>query len=258
MATLAEPAPQSVRSDDRFFLIMALVMAAVIFIGFSTHLAMGRSTFARPLIVHAHAVVFMGWVVLYLLQNIFVNRGSMALHRTLGWIGAVWIIAMIGLGTTVTVLMVQNGNVPFFFTPVSFLVFDPMTVLTFAGLSYAAIGLRKQTGWHRRLHLCGMALLTGPAISRLSPAPLLMPWAYEAAFVPTLIFPLAGMIADLRRSGRVHPAWWWGVGVMIGMMLVTNAIIYSGLGEAIYHAVTAGTPGATIAPMAFGAFPPGP
>jgi len=257
MATLAEPAPLTARSDDRFFLIMALVMMAVVFTGFSVHLAMGRSTFARPLVIHAHAVVFMGWIVLYVLQNILVNRGSMALHRTLGWIGAVWIIAMIGLGTTVTVLMVQAGRVPFFFYPVSFLIFDPMTVLTFAGLSYTAIALRRRTDWHRRLHYCGMAMLMGPAISRLSPAPLLMPWAYEAAFLPALIFPAIGMIADLRRTGRIHPAWWWGIGVMIGSILLTNLITYSGVGEAIYHAVTVGTPGASIPPLAFPP-PPGP
>ncbi len=257
MATLAEPAPTLGR-DDRFFLKMALVMMALVFAGFSFHLAMGRSTFNRPLLVHAHAVTFMGWIVIYVLQNVFVTRGSMTLHRRLGWLGAAWIVAMIGLGTAVTVAMVQQGRIPFFFYPLNFLIFDPMTVLTFAGLTWAAIALRRQTDWHRRLHYCGTAMLMGPAISRLSPAPLLMPYAYEAAFLPVLIFPVIGMAADLRRTGRVHPAWWWGLGVMIASIVVTELLTYSSIGTALYHAVTAGTPGASVPPLAFGKFPPMP
>ena len=100
MATLAEPLPEpapTLGRDDRFFLTMALVMMALVFAGFSFHLAMGRSTFHRPLLIHLHAVTFMGWIVIYVLQNIFVTRGSMALHRRLGWIGAGWIVAMIVL-----------------------------------------------------------------------------------------------------------------------------------------------------------------
>ena len=255
MATLAEPAPSAVRSDDRFFLIMAFVMMALIFLGFSMQLAAGRSTFARPWFVHAHALVFMGWVVLYVLQNVWVSRGSMALHRTLGWIGVVWIAGMILLGTTVTVAMVQGGRVPFFFTPLSFLVFDPMSVLTFAGLSWTAVALRRQTDWHRRLHYCGMATLLAPAFGRLLPVPFLIPYAYEAAFAPGLIFPLIGIVADWRRTGRVHPAWWWGLGAMIASFAVTEAVVFSPVGEALYGLVTAGTPGAAIAPSAYPPFP---
>ena len=48
------------RDDDRFFLITAFAMAAVVVAGFSMQLAMGRSSFASPLRVHSHAVVFMG------------------------------------------------------------------------------------------------------------------------------------------------------------------------------------------------------
>jgi hypothetical protein len=234
---------------------MALAMMFIVFAGFSFNLAMGRSTFARPPIVHLHAVTFMGWVVIFVLQNVFVTRGSMALHRTLGWIGAVWIVAMIVLGTTVTVLMVQNGEVPFFFAPLNFLIFDPVIVLTFAGLTWAAIAMRRRTDWHRRLHLCGMAILTAPGIARLLPLPLVIPWAYEMAIAPVFIFPAIGMIHDLRRTGRVHPAWWWGVGAIVVSFFVTELLTYSVVGEAIYRAVTAGTPGAAIAPLGYPPFP---
>lgn len=258
MATITDSltAPSG-RRDDGFFLGGAIAMTVVIFAGFSLQLAMGRSSFAAPPLVHAHAIVFMGWVVIYLLQNAFVATDRMALHRRLGWLAAVWMVPMLVLGCMVTFAIVRRGGVPFFFKPVQFLVFDPVSLITFAGLTGAAIVLRKQTDWHRRLHFCGMAILLGPGFGRLLPMPLIAPWAWEAVVVACLLFPLAGIVADLRRSGRVHPAWVWGVAVTLGSALATEAITYSPAGAAFYSAVTAGSPGAAVAPLDFPP-PPGP
>ena len=258
MATLTIHPRTSSIGDERFFLRGAIAMTLLIFAGFSTHLAMGRSTFASPPLVHAHAVVFMGWVVLYLLQNIFVATGKMALHRRLGWIATGWIVAMVILGCWVTVAMVRRGQVPFFFRPVNFLVFDPLSLFAFAGLTSAAIVMRRRTDWHRRLHFCAMSMLLGPGFGRLLPMPFLPPFAWEVTFAASLLFPLAGVVADVRRSGHVHPAWRWGIGTMIGTLLLIELITFSPVGGAIYGAVTRGSPGAAVAGMEFPPPPAGP
>lgn len=255
MATLAERPPVTTSGDERFFLRAAFVMTITIIAGFSTQYLAGRSTFGAPVRVHIHAFFFMGWVAIYLLQNIFVATDRIHLHRRLGWIAAFWIIPMVFMGCFVTAVMVRNGTVPFFFRPVHFLVFDPVTVLTFAGLTVAAVRMRKKTEWHRRLHFCGMSLLLGPAFGRLLPMPLLQPWAWEAAFAATMLFPIAGMIADIRRAGRIHPAWHWGVATMIGCFILTEAVTYSPVGTALYQVVTKGSPGTQLAPLDF-ASPP--
>jgi hypothetical protein len=258
MATVAQQPLAPVAGDERFFLRAAIIMALTIVAGFSFQYLMGRSTFASPVRVHIHAFFFMGWVAIYLMQNIFVATGRMQLHRRLGWVAAFWIIPMVIMGFVVTVVMTRNGTIPFFFRPLHFLVFDPVTVLTFAGLTVAAVRLRKRTEWHRRLHFCGMSLLLGPAFGRLLPMPLLQPWAWEAAFAAAMLFPIAGVIADIRRSGRIHPAWHWGIATMIGCLVVTEAITYSPLGSSIYEVVTKGSPGASIAPLEFAPPPAGP
>ena len=258
MATLAQKPLAGAVGDERFFLRGAIVMAAVIIAGFSLQLTMGRSTFASPLRVHAHAIVFMGWVAIYLLQNIFVATDRMALHRRLGWIAAVWMVPMVVLGCVVTVAMVRLGHVPFFFRPLQFLIFDPVAVFTFAGLTIAAILLRRRTEWHRRLHFCGMTILLAPAFGRLLPLPLLQPWAWEAAYGATILFPLAGAWADMRRGGRVHPAWRWGIGTIVASFVLVEAITYSPVGTAIYQRVTEGSPGAAVPPLEFAPPPAGP
>lgn len=258
MATIADQPPVSAGHDNRFFLGAAIAMTVVIVAGFSLQLGMGRSSFASPPLVHAHAIVFMGWVVIYLAQNIFATTGRASLHRRLGWLATAWVVPMLALGCAVTVAMVRRGHVPFFFKPLQFLVFDPITLFAFAGLTAAAIALRRRTDWHRRLHFCAMALLVGPGFGRLLPMPLLAPWAWEVIVAACLVFPLVGMAADLRRGGQIHPAWRWGVGAMIGVALLTEAITYSPVGASLYRTVAAGSPGAAIAPLAFPAPPAGP
>jgi len=258
MATLAQQTAEPVAGDERFFLRAAIVMTITIIAGFSFQYLMGRSTFASPPRVHLHAFFFMGWVAIYLLQNIFVATGRMHLHRKLGWIAAFWIIPMVVMGCLVTAVMARNGTVPFFFRPLQFLIFDPVTVFAFAGLTVAAVRLRRRTEWHRRLHFCGMSLLLGPAFGRLLPMPLLQPWAWEAAFAACMLFPIAGVVADIRRSGRVHPAWHWGIATMAGVLVLTEAITYSPLGASIYQATVKGYPGESIPPLEFAPPPAGP
>src|SRR3954452_21099708 len=111
MATVIDRplAPQA--GNERFFLGAAIVMPIVIIAGFSTQLAMARSTFYSPPLVHAHAIMFMGWVTIYLLQNVLAASGRMALHRRLGWVAVGWIVPMIILGFGVTLAMVRRGQV---------------------------------------------------------------------------------------------------------------------------------------------------
>ncbi len=254
MATAAF-APGRLAEDRRFFLIMAIAMAVTIVAGFSLQLTMGRSTFASPLPVHIHAFVFFGWTILYVLQNALVARGSIALHRRLGWFGAGWAIAIVVVGLFTTVRLIRLGHVPFFFEPGYFLFMDSLSLLCFGGLVATAIRLRRRVDWHRRLMLCAMAELTGPAVGRLLPLPLMIPWGVWAVFVGVMIFPLVGMVRDARLNGRVHRAYHWGAGALAVTQIATGLVAASPLGLTIYHAATAGSPGADVAPLVYPPFP---
>ena len=257
MATIAHDTNEPI-SDTRFAPKLAIAMALTVVAGFSMQLLMGRSTFAAPLRVHVHAVLFMGWVAIFVTQSLLATRGPIALHRKLGWLAIGWIPLMVAAAMIVIVAMARNGTVPFFFTPQQFLIGDPATLVCFVALTSAAIYRRRETDWHARLHICAMTALMAPAFERLLPMPLIIPYALEAALLTSLLFPLVGAIRDWRVLGRVHPAWGWGAGALLVTLLLTDLIAYSPVGGAIYNATTAGSPGAAVPGLEFPPPPTGP
>ncbi|UVO54174.1 hypothetical protein [Sphingomonas sp. SUN039] len=250
MATLAPSFGASARSG-RFFGLLAVAMALTVVAGFSTQVAMGRSTFASPLRVHLHAVVFMGWVAIFVTQTWLATRGPIALHRRLGWLAMGWMVLMVIAALNVIVTMARNGTVPFFFTPQQFLIGDPMTLVGFVGLTVAAVAMRKRTDWHSRLQICATTMLMGPAFGRLLPMPFMTPYSFEIACLAGAVFPLAGIVRDIRRGGSVHPAWGVGLATLAAVLLLTDAIAYSPVGDRIYAATVAGSPGEKVPGLAF-------
>jgi hypothetical protein len=256
MASIAPAQPQSGNADN-FFRTMAIMMALVIVAGFSMQYLAGRSSFAARPLVHLHGLAFMGWVGIFVTQAWLATHGPISLHRKLGWIGAGWIILLLVMGSWISIDVTQRGTAPFFFRPQHFLIANPLSLIVFAGLSWAAIRLRRQTDWHMRLHICAMAAIIGPGFGRLLPMPLLIPYAFEIAGIAGLLFPLAGMIRDKRKFGRVHPAWLLGVLAILAVIPASHLIGNSAVGDAIYKAVTAGQPGANVPGLQFAPPPPG-
>jgi hypothetical protein len=161
-----------------------VAMALTVVAGFSFQLVMGRSTFGSPLRVHVHAFAFMGWVIIFLFQTSFATRGPLSLHRKLGWVAAGWLLLMLAAAMTVIFASARNGTIPFFFQPQLLIIGDPVNLLAFVAMTFAAILMRHRTDWHARLHLGAMALLTAPALGRMLPLPLLIPWSFEGPGSP--------------------------------------------------------------------------
>ncbi|NVD44966.1 hypothetical protein [Qipengyuania atrilutea] len=244
MATLAPQRTRSVAGGTRFFTIMAFVMSAIIVAGFSVNLAFGRSTFAVPVSYHVHAVVFMGWIALFLAQHVTASSKNWALHRTLGKFAYFWVPAMVVVGTMIMLIVARRTGGPFFFNKSEFLISNIVTLWGFGGIAWWALRRQRYTGWHRRLFLVSMAMLVGPGIGRLLPMPLLIPYAWPISQALTFLFPVIGMIADKRATGSVHPAYKWGLGIYVGLFLASMVLAYSPLGYAMTEAFVAGTPGA--------------
>ncbi|WP_306094031.1 hypothetical protein [Qipengyuania flava] len=255
MATIQPQHIAIPREQTRFFLVMAVAMALVIIGGFTLQLAMGRSSFAVPAAYHLHAVVFMGWIGIYLAQHVTAARGQWRLHAGFGRIAYLWIALMLAFGSVLMVVVARRTGGPFFFHVSEFLWSNMMLLWCFGGLAFWALRRQRHTGWHRRLMLCAMAILTGPGLGRILPLPLMIPHAWTITTLVTMVFPLIGMIADTRATGRVHPAYAWGLGIYATVFVLSLLLAYSEPGMAITRAVITGTPGELRPMEAF--LPPG-
>ena len=261
MPNVSAESPEGAGTPSKIFFIGAIAMAAVTVAGFAMQFLAGRSSFGAPLQVHAHAVVFMGWLAIYVTQSILAVRGSRVWHRRLGWIAMVWLLLMLLLGARVLFDMMRRGQTPFIFRPLQLLAWDSVSLLAFAGLTIWAVAARRNTDWHARLHFCAMVALTGPGINRLIPAGDFVPWALEVTIAVSLIFPAVAILVDRRSLGRVHPAWLAGLASLAMMVIAIEVVTYGPLGQAYYRAVTADSPGSARAPLEFPARPgppPGP
>lgn len=236
--------------DEGFFLGTAAVMVIVVIGGFLNLWLQGVTSFSAPWPVHLHAVVFMGWVGFFTLQVILATRGPQALHRRLGWIALAYVPAILVSGTATIVRVMQLGSTPPMWTPGYFLVMNMMALVGFVILTVAAVAMRRRTDWHRRLMICGMAALLVTPVNRWMPVPVLFAVMSLASSLVILLFPLAGMIRDKRRSGRVHPAWAWGLGALVVTGMATEVVGRSALAGAAVAAITAGQPAAGTAPPA--------
>ncbi len=203
-------------SDRRFFMVMSLVVALVIASGFGPSYASSLSPPGLPIWVHLHGAVMTGWILLFAAQTWLVSRRAFGLHWRLGWLSIALVVVMVPLGVLTNAMAIHRGATPPFFTPAMMMGADVIDLCLFAGLYTAAILLRRNGAWHKRLMLCATVLLTWPALARLPPlSDLSLSMIIPAATGLLILLALIGPGFDLATRRRVHPAYLWGVGLII-------------------------------------------
>lgn len=224
----------------RFYLFISLAMAAVIVGGFSQTVPDDfLAPAGLPLLLHVHGAVFTGWVLLFVAQPAFVARGSIALHRKLGWVGAGLAAAMLIMGLAATGYAIRFHRVPPVFPKGVFLVMNGVGILVFGGLVAAGIALRRRSEWHKRLMLCATISILGPGLGRLLPMPMFGPAAPLVMFAVQDLFALAGPVADLAVRKRIHPAYAWGVGTIVLSQVIIGPVGFSPPAQALLRLLQA-------------------
>ena len=194
-------------ADQAFFARFAIFIAFFIVFCFAQFSLRGFVDFRlMPAVVHAHAAIMLIWLGLFVTQNVLIERGELALHRTLGWISAVVVAAVAVLGWAVGYTALELHMVPPFFTPAFFLSLTTIEAAAFAATIAWAVKMRRRTEWHRRLMFGGTFLLLEPALGRLLPMPLLGGYGEWIALACQLLFVAVLARHDRKVLGKVHPA----------------------------------------------------
>jgi len=213
-------------SDRYFHAGMALVMLLTVFVGFAPTFYL-RPAFGGPPatpLVHLHGILFSAWMLLFLTQTLLIAHGNKALHRRLGIVGAMLALALLVVGVMTAVTAARIGHAPPGVDAVRFLAIPLTTILVFAATVGTAIHLRRRSDFHKRLMLVATIGILTPAIARM-----LLHSGFGAAAPPlglllTDLFFVPCLIVDKLRYGRIHPAFLWGIGLLmlsqIGRLLV--------------------------------------
>lgn len=203
MATLSRPQTRTLT----FWQKMTVGMSAFIVFGFAQFAMRGFVNYGQaPLVMHLHGFAMLAWLALLVSQSLLAGRGGLALHRRLGWASAVMVPLIVALAISVCVTTLGRGTVPPFFTPAYFLALVIISTLLFALLVAMAVRRRRQADWHKRLMVGSTVILLEPALGRVLPMPLIMPWGEWISMLIQL--GVVWIIArhDQREMGHTHPA----------------------------------------------------
>ena len=207
-----------VRTGWRVYWPIALLSIAIALLGFwPTYfgvLLLSGSVHTLP-IIHVHAAVFSGWLVLVLTQAVLAATGHTALHIKIGKFGFVYGVLLIVIGEATAFASfgarVAAGNI----TDARARLFAPVTdLMVFAPFLAAAWMYRRKPEIHKRLIVVSTTILLIAAVHRIAifgapPPPL--PFLLAVWLAPILV----GIGVDIAKRGLVHPVYLAGIAAII-------------------------------------------
>jgi hypothetical protein len=230
--------PARPRSDrNAFVLFTALVWAAVLS-GFGTDSFKHVSKFGLdyPLIVHFHAVAFVGWLALFTVQVGLIRTARADIHRRLGIAGAGLAAIMVVLGPA-TALVVDAGRFTATGRTPEFLAVQFTDILAFAGLTAAGLLLRARPAAHKRLMLLGLIYISDAGFARLINGTIASPFSlgeWGDLYLGSDLLMLGLGVYDLATRRRFHPAYIAGVVWMLALQVTALRL----LGNATWKAMS--------------------
>ncbi len=220
--------------DRNFYLLMVALAWLGILRGFGSeviaHISQHKPGYA--LIVHFHAVVFVGWLALFTVQILLVRTKRLSVHMQLGF-ALVWLAGLMAILGPATALTVQHNAIADPNADPAFLSIQFTDILAFVGLTTAAILLRKTPAAHKRLILLGTLYITDAGFARwLADSWLHLLgngfWPLWVALYsgPNLLVMLAGAY-DLTTRRRLHPAYLVGVAWILANQMFALSLYIS-------------------------------
>ena len=242
MATIARPTDRPLVS--KFYITMAAIFVAIAFGGFfgTYWLQVARGTFTGSGMLHLHGLLFSLWTLFFLSQALLVANRRLKSHRKWGLFGISLATAMLFTGLAVAIQGLHARlDAGYGDAARAFMIVPVTAILLFAGFVTAAIRNLRRPEWHKRFMLLATVSLLQAAIARFfflaatGGGPGMRPGVgpplpVERTTVAGLIVAsliVAAMIHDWRSHGRVHPAYWWGFGATMLVMLSRPVIGYT-------------------------------
>ena len=205
-----------------FYLVMSLVLAAIVILGFSrtVNIFLIHANPPRPLLLWIHGAAFSTWIVFFIAQSALVRTRKVSVHRALGWFGATLAALMVVLGIAVAVVMTRFDTVVLHQKGVeAFLSIPFLDMLLFGSCIALAIYWRTKPEYHRRLVFIASCLLMDAAIGRFE-----FMFNHSLFYVALDCLILLGVVRDWVVDKRVHKVYLYALPSLI---VVQSLAIYA-------------------------------
>lgn len=194
----------------KFYVAASALMAVIVLVGFwpSYFGPLVRLSVERSAVIHFHAVVYVGWLALFITQVGLAAAGHVKRHRQLGQIGIAYgvLVILVGLLTTLYRYAeeIRGSGLE---ASLEYPTWPLIDMVIFTPFFAAAVAYRNRPAIHKRLMIVATTALLIAAVGRMGlPLPLnLIVW-----FSPILL----GLAYDLLKRRLVHPAYAIGLAVL--------------------------------------------
>lgn len=208
---------RSVRSERLFYVIAGSVMLVATAVGFRSFLLHGKGFGGEitrqivPLVV-VHGLAMFSWIILFLVQSIFILNGNRRLHMRVGVGGAMLAAFMVPLGSFTAILSTRHnpesyqalGGARFFLATML------GEMLSFGVLVAVAVIYRRRSEIHRPMMLLASLMIISGSLGRC-------PYIGEFAVMPPLYvlgpaLVLGALFLALRWGMTRTFGRWYGIG----------------------------------------------
>lgn len=211
-----------------FYVGAAVVLLLVVLVGFAPTFYLRAAT-APELSwqVVVHGLILTAWFLMFALQAALVAGRRTALHRALGWVGAMIGLAVVVSGGMATLYwaaeIAAEGRLEAVMPAVRILAWsNTASIVAFAILLAAAIVLRRRPDAHKRLMLLASISIIQPALARIFRWPVFEAPGMEGVMLAVAVsFVMVGalIVHDLLLRKSLHPATVAGAAVFGGLKL---------------------------------------
>jgi hypothetical protein len=218
-----------------FYIGAGLLMGLIAVVGFwPTYFGpLAKGTVAQPLLIHIHASVFTGWLVLFLAQAVLAATKQVAWHVRLGKIGIGYGALLVVVGLITGVL--RSSKLPLGGRAEDLLFAAVSDMIVFAGFFTAASVYRRKPQVHKRLMVVAANMLLIAAVARMTfipPPPGGFPLFFAIWFLPLI----SAMAYDWWSQRRLHAVYLVGLGAFV-VRILAIAIVQTEAWRTITRAV---------------------
>lgn len=193
--------------DEPFFTYFAWVILLTVIVCFGAK-AIFDADGLPPItpLHHVHAVTMLAWFGLFAVQPTLFHFGHRRTHRLLGRLSPLLVLTVLVFAVQISLLNWTRTGQPLILTA------NGVNLILFSGFFLTALAYRRNTPVHKRLMLFATLSILGPAFGRI-------PEIFDAdpALAAPLVlgYSLVPAVHDRWVHGRVHPATWVGVALII-------------------------------------------